>query len=144
MSDFAHLEIPGPTVTQLTRPFWDAAAEGKLLIQRCNGCDESIFYPRPICPKCWSSDLEWTQASGRGTIKSFSQIWKPGHPGWLPVAPYYVGLVELTEGPTMLSHILTNDDDVEVGSAVEFAPTQAGKHILPFFKIQKKTRSDQT
>lgn len=132
MTDLADLKIPGPTIIPLTEPFWKGATEGKLLIQRCRSCGKAIFYPREICPYCWSSDLSWEAASGRGRLKSFSVIHKPGHPGWSPVAPYAVGLVELAEGPTMLSHILI--DDPTVGMALVLAPTDIGGRILPAFK----------
>ncbi|MFK7941268.1 MAG: Zn-ribbon domain-containing OB-fold protein [Roseovarius sp.] len=134
------LSVPGPTVTTLTEPFWTAAETGRLVIQHCGSCNRSVFYPRAICPHCWADDLRWVEASRRGTLKSFSQIWKPGHPGWIPATPYLVGLVELSEGPTMLSHILTEGAEGAVGDAVHFAPTQIGERILPCFKLnQPKT-----
>lgn len=131
------LSVPGPTVTALTEPFWKAAESGRLLIQHCGSCDRSVFYPRAICPHCWADALSWTGASGCGRLKSFSQVWKPGHPGWIPATPYLVGLVELFEGPTMLSHILTDGAQVSVGDALHFAPTQIGDRILPCFKIDQ-------
>ena len=73
MNDLAELSVPGPTMVPLTKPFWDAAAEGRLSIQRCRDFGSAIFYPRGICPKCWSDELEWEDASGRGTLKSFSE-----------------------------------------------------------------------
>ncbi len=101
MSLLADLNTPGPTIIALTEPFWKAAGDGKLLIQRCEDCGKAVFYPRAICPHCWSRKLRWEPASGRGTLKSFSVVHKPGHPGWIPAAPYVVGLVQLEEGPTM-------------------------------------------
>lgn len=62
-----------------------------------------MFYPRGHYTRCWSDDLRWNDASGLGVVKSFSHVHKPGHPGWKPAAPYIVILVELDEGPTMLS-----------------------------------------
>ena len=141
MTGFSTLEVSGPTVTDLTVPFWEAASEGRLIIQRCRSCGKAVFYPRPLCPHCWADALTWEDASGEGRLKSFSEIWKPGHPGWLPVAPYYVGLVELAEGATMLSHIIPADRPVETGAGLVFAPTHAGGRVLPFFKISDKARS---
>ena len=128
------LKVPGPTRTALTEPFWTATTEGKLLVQRCGSCKQAVFYPRAICPHCWQDALSWEQASGKGRLKSFSEIWKPGHPGWVPVTPYIVGLVELEEGSTMLSHILAENNDVKIGDALEFAPTDVGGRVLPLFK----------
>lgn len=128
------LSVPGPTVTALTEPFWKAAESGRLLIQYCGSCDRSVFYPRAICPHCWADALTWSEASGSGRLKSYSEIWKPGHPGWIPATPYLVGLVELCEGPTMLSHVLTEGAEVAVGDALCFTPTQIGDQVLPCFK----------
>ncbi|MET1414731.1 zinc ribbon domain-containing protein [Roseibium sp. HPY-6] len=134
MKDLSQLDVPGPTKTPLTAPFWENAAEGKLTIQKCGSCGEHFFYPRPLCPNCWSSDVAWTEVRGSGRLKSFSQIWKPGHPGWLPVTPYLVGLVELDEGPTLLSHILVERNEAKIGDRLEFIPQNIGGQMLPCFK----------
>ncbi len=133
MMDYSALDVPGPTITKLSQPFWDAVSEGQLLIQFCTSCSKGVFYPRPICPLCWADALEWHTASGKGKLTSFTKIWKPGHPGWLTVAPYLVGLVQLHEGPTMLSHILQEGQIPNVGDPVIFKPTRIGKLTLPFF-----------
>lgn len=133
-AELAELQVPGPTKTALTEPFWEAAEKGRLLLQHCGACGTWVFYPRAICPHCWSDDLEWKEASGTGRLKSFSQIWKPGHPGWSPAAPYFVALVELAEGPTMLSHVLTDRTDLSVGDALTFVPTMIGGRVLPCFQ----------
>lgn len=131
LSVLASLTVPGPTIIPLTAPFWQAAAQGRLLIQRCGACQQAVFYPREICPHCWADALDWTEASGKGQLKSFSIIAKPGHPGWQPAAPYAVGLVALAEGPTMLSLILC--EAPKVGMPLTLAPTDIGGRILPAF-----------
>lgn len=133
MSALAELKVPGPTQVVLTEPFWRAAEKGRLLIQRCGDCGKAVFYPRAICPYCWSDQLRWEQASGNATLKSFSQIWKPGHPGWTPAAPYFIGLVALWEGPTMLSHVLSDDRGLSVGDLLTLQPTNIGGRVLPCF-----------
>ena len=137
MIDHSSLQVPGPTITDLTRPFWNGVADKQLLLQFCDSCQQHVFYPRPLCPYCWRGSLDWVPASGHGTLKSFSQIWKPGHPGWLPAAPYVVGLVLLAEGPTMLSHILVGSHTPCVGDPLVFAPTKVAGRELPFFQIIK-------
>ena len=132
--DLNALKTAGPTITALTAPFWEAAAEGRLKIQHCEDCGKAVFYPRPMCPHCWSKRLVWKEASGRGQLKSFSHVHKPGHPGWLPAAPYVVGLVELAEGPTMLSFILPGTRSPGVGDPLLLAPTAIGGRVLPAFK----------
>lgn len=143
MSQLSQLEVPGPTVTALTKPFWDAAAKGVLSIQKCNACGKHIFYPRPLCPGCWEAALEWTEVSGKGRLKSFSQIWKPGHAGWIPATPYLVGLVELTEGPTMMSLILADDNEVSVGDALVFESMSIGGRLLPIFRKSQNQGKDK-
>jgi uncharacterized OB-fold protein len=132
--DLDLLKTPDPTITALTAPFWQAAAQGRLVIQRCEACGKAVFYPRPICPHCWSNRLAWREASGRGRLKSFSVVHKPGHPGWLPAVPYVVGLVELEEGPTMLSFIVAEEAACAVGQKLTLAPTRIGGRMLPAFK----------
>lgn len=136
MNILAELRTPGPTVIALTRPFWEAAAEGRLLVQRCEDCGKAVFYPRGICPHCWSPRLKWDEASGRGRLKSFSVVHKPGHPSWLPVAPYVVGLVELEEGPTMTSFILAEDEPA-VGDPVRMRATNIGGRVVPAFEVDE-------
>jgi hypothetical protein len=134
MKNYLSLSVPGPTITALSKPFWDAASEGKLLIQQCTVCHKGVFYPRPICPHCWQDALQWSEARGQGVIISFSTIYTPGHSGWLPVVPYNIGLVRIFEGPTLLSHILMHGQKLKIGSRVEFSSTQVGERVLPFFK----------
>ncbi len=130
----ATLPTPGPTIIALTEPFWAAAAEGRLLIQRCEACRRHVFYPRSQCPHCWSSRLSWREACGRGQLKSYSEIHKPGHPAWMPATPYTVGLVTLAEGPTMTSLIIRGKGDtLEIGDALILAPTLIGGRVLPAF-----------
>ncbi|MBK5933620.1 hypothetical protein C8N32_12813 [Rhodovulum imhoffii] len=137
MTDLSTLSVAGPIREPLNEPFWQAAARGELSVQHCNACGRHVFYPRPICPHCWADALSWTVVGGHGRLKSFSEIWKPGHPGWIPAAPYLVGLVELAEGPTLLSHILAPENDVKIGDPVVFAPTDIGGRILPCFRKRK-------
>jgi uncharacterized OB-fold protein len=138
MSVLAELRAPGPTITALTRPFWDAAAKGVLLLQRCEACREAAFYPRAICPHCWSPRLRWEASSGRGALRSFSVVHKPGHPAWRPIAPFTVGLVRLEEGPVMTSLILASNIEPSVGAPVELQPTEIGGRVLPAFAITQR------
>ena len=134
MTDLSSLNVPGPTIVELTAPFWDAAKRGKLLVQRCAGCRNAVFYPREICPYCWSSDLGWEETPGRGRLKSYSTVHKPSHPGWVPAVPYHVGLVELDEGPTLLSHILLQPEHLTVGVRLKLKPVEIGGRVLPAFE----------
>jgi len=108
-----------PTVEDETRPFWDAAAEGRLLIQRCNACDQWQYYPRPFCKRCWSEDLEWAEASGKGTIYTFSIVRRNDLPPFGDRVPYVPAIIDLEEGPRMMSEVVDAAlESIEVGQAV--------------------------
>lgn len=96
---------PAPVVTPETKPYWDAAQEEQLQIQRCNTCGKHYFYPRPFCPNCFSEDVEWTVVSGRATLHSYVINHRP-MPGWEDEAPYAIAQVELEEGPRLMTSIV--------------------------------------
>ena len=97
---------PLPPINPATQPFWDACAQGRLLLQRCGDCGHLQFYPRLLCAACGSRNLEWAEASGRGTVKTFTIIRRAVSAAFEPDAPYVVALVELEEGPTLMSNII--------------------------------------
>ena len=96
---------PAPVVTPETKPYWDAAQDEQLQIQRCNTCGKHYFYPRPFCPNCFSEDVEWTVVSGRATLHSYVINHRP-MPGWEDEAPYAIAQVELEEGPRLMTSIV--------------------------------------
>lgn len=130
--NLAELSVPGPTQTALSAPFWQAAADGRFVLQHCGDCGRWVFYPRQICPHCWSPALAWREASGRGRLETWSRIHRPGHPGWEPAAPYHIGIVRLEEGPAMLSHLLV--EAPALAMPLRVAPTRIGALTLPCFE----------
>jgi uncharacterized OB-fold protein len=109
-----------PTPDDDTRPFWDAARDGRLLIKRCASCGRAHHYPRPFCPYCWSRDVDWEQARGSGTVYTFSVVHKNDLPPFNERVPYVAAIVELDEGPRMMTNVVDCAiDDVEVGMPVE-------------------------
>jgi uncharacterized OB-fold protein len=120
--------IPTPAVTPETRPFWDAAEEGRLLVKRCAACGQAHHYPRSICPFCWSDRTEWMPVSGRGIIYSYSVMRR------VPV-PYAIAYVTLDEGVTMMTNIVDCDlDAIRIGQPVRvvFRPTDGGPPVPMF------------
>jgi uncharacterized protein len=120
--------IPAPPVSPETRPFWDAAAAGRLLIKTCTACGQPHHYPRSICPFCGSDRTEWREASGQGTIYSYSVMRR------VPV-PYAIAYVTLPEGVTMMTNIVDCDlDAIRIGQAVRvvFKPTEGGPPVPMF------------
>jgi uncharacterized OB-fold protein len=130
----ATLKVPGPTGTSVSAPFWQGLAEGRFLLQHCRDCDHWVFYPRGICPHCWSPALTWREAGGRGRLATWSVQHRPGHPGWQPAAPYALGLVRLEEGPTMLSQILVPPDRLALDLPLRLRIVTIGETALPFFE----------
>jgi uncharacterized protein len=94
-----------PVPTPETQPFWDGCAAGELRIQRCTACGKPYFYPRPVCPACGSRNVEWFTASGRATLYSYV-INHRAAPGFAGDVPYAIAVVQLEEGPRMMSNIV--------------------------------------
>ena len=123
---------PYPEPDGETQPFWDAIAEGRLRIQRCRSCGRYVFYPRSVCPHCMAADLEWTDVSGRGAVHAYTVVHRAA-PGFAEDAPYVVALVELEEGPRMLTRLLdVTPSDAAIGMRFEVAIE--GEPRLPYFR----------
>ena len=108
MADKSKIPVPKPTPE--TDHFWAGAREGQLKLQRCSDCDTVYFPPRPFCPSCISRDVEVINASGRGKLYSYviNQREHPGHDG-----PYSIAVVELVEGPRMMTNIINCEQTPE-------------------------------
>jgi uncharacterized protein len=132
MTSAPRLPAPAPAVNPETAPFWEATGEGRLLLSRCLRCQATIWYPRAICPECGSQETGWYEASGRGTIYSFTvNRQRVYHP-----EPYIVAYVQLDEGPRIMTNIIGADPaEVAIGQPVRvvFAPTGEGP-ALPRFQ----------
>src|SRR4051794_36930353 len=100
-----------PTPDPETQPYWDAARDGKLLIRRCNACKRAYFYPRDFCPHCWSEDVSWEEASGRATLYTWSVVRRNDLAPWPERVPYITAIVDLEEGPRMMTNIEDCDFD---------------------------------
>jgi uncharacterized protein len=121
-------ELAAPEPNPETQAFWDAAKEGKLLIKHCRACGELHYYPRALCPFCFSDQTEWRESKGRGTIYSYSVMRRA------PV-PYAIAYVTLEEGPTMMTNLVDCDfDRLRIGQSVKlvFKPTQGGPPVPMF------------
>lgn len=94
-----------PEATPETREFWEGAKRHELRIQRCLDCGKAYFYPRPFCPHCASRKVEWFTASGRGTLYSYVIVHR-GPPGFKDWLPYVIAVVQLEEGPRMMSNVI--------------------------------------
>jgi uncharacterized OB-fold protein len=132
-------DLPTPDID--TQPFWDAAKEHKLLVKRCGACGAHFHYPRPFCPKCWSADVSWVEASGRGTVYTFSVVHQNDLPPWPSRVPYVAAIVELEEGPRLMSMVVECEHDaVECGLPVEVTfEVRDDEFTVPVFRPAVRT-----
>ncbi|MCU1624324.1 MAG: hypothetical protein JWL79_3169 [Frankiales bacterium] len=134
-----------PTIEDEHRPWWDAAREGRLLIQRCEACSTAFLYPRPFCPACWSQHVTWENASGRATLYTWSVVRSNDLPPFRDRVPYVAALVDLAEGPRLMTNVVEcAPEQLVVGQSLELVwhqDPEAGEAIglggplaLPFFR----------
>jgi uncharacterized OB-fold protein len=123
-----------PTPDAETEPYWAAAREHRLLVKRCTACGKAHFYPRPFCPHCWSEAVEWEEASGQGTLYTFSIVRRNDLPPFKERVPYVIGIVELAEGVRMISNLVDVDEaDVRIGMPLTVTWQDDGDYTLPVF-----------
>jgi len=114
------MSFPAPEITDVSRPYWDGLADGSLLYQHCRSCDANWLPPRSACPTCLSPNPEWRASSGAGRVVS----WVVYHHAYADhlkeKVPYDVTIVELEEGPRLLTNIVNSNagSDLGVGSKV--------------------------
>jgi uncharacterized OB-fold protein len=99
---------PLPKPTPETQPFWDGLKAHELRVMHCTACDLVYLYPRPYCPRCMSDKTEWQTASGRGKLHTFNVNHRP--PPQFP-SPIVIAVVELDEGPRLMSNLVEVDQD---------------------------------
>lgn len=110
--------IPRPFTT--TRPFWDGLNERKVQIQRCDGCDSWVFYPRTRCPSCLSDLLIWREVSGQGVLYTYTLARQPTAPHFADETPQQLAVVELDEGVRMTSTLVNVEpSDIVIGMRLQ-------------------------
>jgi len=127
---------PIPPIHGLTAPYWEAARRNQLVMQICDTCTHRPFPPRAHCPTCGAGTLSWAPVSGRGTVYSFTVAHRPPHPVFAEHCPLVIAIVELDEGPRLITNIVAGDPaDVTVGMAVRvfFEPIDDSDVALPVF-----------
>ena len=131
------LPKPVPRPSAESRPFWDAVQERKFLLQRCRSCGNYWFPPSAQCRHCLSAHSEWQEASGNGRIYSFVVYHRLYHPAFEQDLPYVVAIVELREGPRLLSNIIgTPWQEIRCDSPVHVVFENDGRGmIIPQFAI---------
>jgi uncharacterized OB-fold protein len=121
------------------KPFWANLREHRLTAQRCKGCGQFFtFPPQGSCPHCLSSDYDWVALSGKGRVYSFVTYHRAWHPAYQDKIPYNVSLIDLDEGPRLVSNVVgCKHDEVKVGMAVEIVYDDREEYTLPQFRPLK-------
>ena len=131
---------PLPLPTPESRPFWDAARRHVLELPRCRSCGQYHYYPRATCPHCLSADLEWRGVSGRGRLHTFTIVHR-GSKGFPIPTPYVMAVVELDEGPRMMTNLVGLPADpaqIRIGMPVEVTfEDRAPEVSLPQFRPRR-------
>jgi uncharacterized protein len=136
-------DFPRPMPNADDAPFWEGCREHELRLQRCNDCGAFRHHPRPRCPECQSAAFTWTPVSGRGTVASFTICHPPVLPAFAERVPYNAAVVQLEEGPFMVTNLVDiENDDIVAGMpvAVEFRDVDDGV-TLPQFRPTTVTAS---
>ena len=126
-----------PSPTKETAPFWEGCNRGELLLSVCEDCAHVFYYPRLYCPRCGSEKLAWRASAGRGTLYSFTHVGVSFYgPTWESQLPYTLVLVDLDEGPRMLSRLIGKQHkEARIGDRLEVDFVEVEKQRLPYFRI---------
>jgi uncharacterized OB-fold protein len=132
------MELAGPTPepTPDTLRYWQNCARHQLQIQRCRTCGNHYFYPRPFCPACFSEDVEWTDAAGSATLVSYVINHRP-LPPFDPKTPLVIAVVELAEGPRMMTNIVgvaPEPENLPLDMPLRVAFVDRGEYAVPVFE----------
>jgi uncharacterized OB-fold protein len=131
-----------PQPTPESQPFWDACVRRQLTVQRCNACRRLWFPPSNRCQHCWSEDIVWTPVSGHANLYSFTVYRRAYAPELADQLPYVVAVVQLDEGPRLITNIVDADPaDVRVGMPLEVVFDDIAEGVtLHAFRPRERTR----
>jgi hypothetical protein len=126
---------PVPHPDDVTRPYWESLSQGVLSLQRCLECETFRHYPRLVCDRCYSLEVEWVEASGRGAVHSWTVAHHAFHPGFVGDLPYVLAIVDLEEGVRALGRLRdVPPAEIRIGLPVQFAVEQRADGLaLPVF-----------
>ncbi len=126
---------PTPLQSDDAAGFWEASRERRFVLPWCEHCQAYFWYPRSVCPTCLTPEVSWREASGRGTVYAVSVQHNAALPQFKDEVPYAVALVELDEGPRMMTNVVgCPAEDVAVGQAVvlQWDPVEDGRAVPVF------------
>src|SRR5438552_17648106 len=127
---------PLPVLDEMSKPFFDGARQHKLMLQRCSACGAVIWPVKPRCDNCWSAEITWVQASGKGTLYSFALVHQVYHPGFATEVPYNIAQVDLEEELRIITNVVgCPNDALQIGKPLEVTFEDITDEIsLPKFK----------
>lgn len=133
---------PQPQPTKITQPYWDAAAQNRLLIQECACCKTRQFYPREFCIACLSGDITWIECSGKGEVYTYTINRRAANDALKERVPYIVAAIDLDEGVRMITNIVDSPiEAVRIGSRVQVCFERVNNEItLPQFTLEASSR----
>ena len=109
-----------PQITPETAEYWAGCRRHELLIQRCADCGAAQFYPRMFCTNCSGSKVQWVRTSGRARLVTFSVVHRAVSQAYAGEVPYVIALVELEEGPTMMTNVIgCSPESLKIGMSLE-------------------------
>lgn len=131
---------PVPEATPALAPFFAAAREGRLVVQRCGGCGTLRFPPRELCSTCLAREATWEHVSGRGEVFSYNVMHQVYHPGFVSEVPYAVVIVRLEEGPKITSNLVDCPvGEITIGMPVEVVFERVSPEVtLPKFRRRSR------
>ena len=126
---------PEPMIKAI--PFFEGTKAGKILVQKCTNCSEYTWYSHFVCPNCMEDTLEWVESTGKGKIYTFTVVYQHNNPFFMNKVPYVYGVVELDEGPRLVSNIEGIDPEaVRCDMRVEATFEKLDDEItVPIFKV---------
>ena len=131
----ATIEKPVPEPDEASQPFYEGGMQGKLMLMRCSNCQTWRLPSRQHCDECLSPEYTWEEASGRGTLRTFGVMHQKYHPAWFPELPYNVSVVELEEGPRLVTNVVgINNADLRVGLPVRVEWEKHADSAVPKFR----------
>ncbi|MGQ4601316.1 OB-fold domain-containing protein [Nocardia sp. R6R-6] len=125
---------PLPEITALTEPYWVALADGRLTYQRCGRCGHSWLPAREECPDCLADAPAWVEACGRGRLVSWVVYHRAIHEWFVDKVPYTVAVVELDEGPRLISSLIPGGTPT-IDAPLRFRPTVVDDFGVASFEL---------
>ncbi|MCZ6874075.1 MAG: OB-fold domain-containing protein [bacterium] len=120
-----------PEINELNAPFWEGLIEGEVRLQKCATCGAHQYPAESFCYECGAQDLSWTKVSGEGTVYSFIVVHQSYHKAFKAFLPYTVAIVQMDDGPRMLSAMLEQEKPIKIGDRVRPCIRKVNNHV-PF------------